>query len=197
MKSVLISIHPKWCELIANGQKTVEVRRTRPKLEPPFKCYIYETKARSDVPTFVDEEGHVSFEGRGQVIGEFICDRIDALVRVGYTGSGEPPRYCIRGTNFRIKPAEGLFQSACLTESEAENYLKGRYGFGWHISDLHIYDKPRELSESKKFSRECFYSDLGYAIPKCPTCNYPGCFLKRPPQDWCYVEGNNGATDVL
>lgn len=44
MKCVLISIKPKWCELIANGTKTVEVRKTKPKLIPPFKCYIYCTK---------------------------------------------------------------------------------------------------------------------------------------------------------
>ena len=31
--SVLISIQPKWCELIANGQKTIEIRKTRPKME--------------------------------------------------------------------------------------------------------------------------------------------------------------------
>ena len=41
---VLISIRPQWCELIANGKKTIEVRKSRPKLETPFKCYIYETK---------------------------------------------------------------------------------------------------------------------------------------------------------
>lgn len=40
-KAVLISIQPKWCELIANGEKTIEVRKTKPKLKPPFKCYIY------------------------------------------------------------------------------------------------------------------------------------------------------------
>ena len=44
MKSVLISIQPKWCELIASGKKTVEVRKTKPKLETPFKCYIYCTQ---------------------------------------------------------------------------------------------------------------------------------------------------------
>ena len=44
MKSVLMSINPRWCELIANGKKTVEIRKTKPKLEPPFKCYIYCTK---------------------------------------------------------------------------------------------------------------------------------------------------------
>lgn len=44
-KAVLISIKPKWVEKIASGEKTVEVRRTAPQLSPPFKCYIYATKA--------------------------------------------------------------------------------------------------------------------------------------------------------
>lgn len=40
-KAVLLSIRPKWCEKIANGEKIVEVRKTRPKMNTPFKCYIY------------------------------------------------------------------------------------------------------------------------------------------------------------
>ena len=40
-KAALISIKPKWCEKIANGDKTIEVRKTRPKMNTPFKCYIY------------------------------------------------------------------------------------------------------------------------------------------------------------
>ena len=43
-KAVMLSIRPKWCEKIASGEKTIEVRKTRPKLETPFKCYIYETQ---------------------------------------------------------------------------------------------------------------------------------------------------------
>ena len=50
MKSLLISINPKWCELIASGKKTVEVRKTKPKLETPFKVYIYETKGKRKRP---------------------------------------------------------------------------------------------------------------------------------------------------
>ena len=45
LKSVLISIQPKWCELIASGKKTVEVRKPRPKLKTPFKVYIFITKS--------------------------------------------------------------------------------------------------------------------------------------------------------
>lgn len=48
MKSVLIAIQPKWCELIASGKKTIEVRKTAPKLQTPFKCYIYCTLSGSN-----------------------------------------------------------------------------------------------------------------------------------------------------
>lgn len=44
--AVLLSVRPKWCELIANGKKTIEVRKTKPKIRPPFKCYIYCTKPK-------------------------------------------------------------------------------------------------------------------------------------------------------
>lgn len=61
MKSVLIRTPQKWRWLIASGKKTIEVRKTYPKLTPPFKCYTYETKARTDTPTFVDEDGVMHF----------------------------------------------------------------------------------------------------------------------------------------
>lgn len=40
-KAVLISIRPRWTGLILSGEKTLELRRTRPNLTPPFKCYVY------------------------------------------------------------------------------------------------------------------------------------------------------------
>ena len=48
MKSVLISIQPKWVEKICRGEKTIEVRKSRPKLETPFKVYIYQTKSKEN-----------------------------------------------------------------------------------------------------------------------------------------------------
>jgi predicted transcriptional regulator len=53
-----MSIQPKWCSLIKDKKKTAELRRNKPVLNVPLKCYIYETKA----------EG-----GTGSVIGEFVC----------------------------------------------------------------------------------------------------------------------------
>lgn len=63
MKSVLISIRPRWCELIASGRKTIEVRKTYPKLPTPFMCYIYCTMTHG-------------YANGGKVIGEFACDLI-------------------------------------------------------------------------------------------------------------------------
>ena len=95
-KAVLISIRPKWCELIANGTKTVEVRKTRPKLETPFKCYIYCTSGRPDLNIFLYSPERLMQDyldtgsmkslncplGNGKVIGEFTCDRIYGLAHL-------------------------------------------------------------------------------------------------------------------
>ncbi len=201
MKSVLISIHPKWCDLIASGKKTIEVRKTRPKIETPFKCYIYETKARSDMPTFVDEDGHVLYTGRGKVIGEFVCDCITPL----YNVCTDDWRLLRGGLHEIEKQLVGM---ACLTEGELHEYASGRYCFAWHISDLKIYDKPRELGEfavaDKEAIQQCEYreqsyyafTDTGY-IKNGFYCKKKDdwCFgeckrkaLTRPPQSWCYVE---------
>ena len=72
MKSVLLSINPKWCEMIANGKKTIEVRKTKPKLGAPFKCYIYECNWKENTMWSFKHKGRL-----GKVIGEFVCDCSD------------------------------------------------------------------------------------------------------------------------
>ena len=166
-KAVLISIRPKWCEKIISGEKTIEVRKTRPKMNPPFKCYIFRSV-------------------QGGVIGEFVCDDIfERIVRVGT--SCEPPKYCICAWNMDCTPLDTLLADACLTKDELEKYLDGGVGYGWHISNLKIYDTPRKLSEFKglcKVESDCC---------ACPYYNYSkmdcdGRTIKRPPQSWRYVE---------
>ena len=44
MKSILISIKPKWVAKILNGEKTIEIRKTMPKCDLPIDVYIYCTK---------------------------------------------------------------------------------------------------------------------------------------------------------
>ena len=158
MKSVLLSIQPKWCELIASGEKNVEVRKTRPKIEPPFKCYIYETKGKTDTP-FMDEDGHLDFHGRGQVIGEFVCDRI---IAAGY-GS-----YSILS---KLR--------TWIHEWDLLAYADGKTVYGWHISDFVLYDKPKELTDFK------FCNSVKGRWDKNGNREM---IVRKPPQSWCYVE---------
>ena len=178
MKAVLISIHPKWCELIASGKKTIEVRKTAPKIQTPFKCYIYETQGKTESP-WMDEEGHMIFRGRGMVIGEFICRRITstAVWRLrGETGK------CAK----RTAGEEQFPGLSCLTIDEIREYAGSnqRIVYGWHISDLVIYDKPKPLSKYLRcpYPWDCGACDYFDGLDM--VCEKP----KRPPQSWCYVE---------
>jgi predicted transcriptional regulator len=157
-KAVMLSVRPKWCEKIASGEKTIEVRKTRPKLETPFKCYIYCT---IDGIKKMPKDYIAESVERGKVIGEFICERIALIAYDGGELSST--------TNAAFSPA------TCLTQSEIIAYIgdKGRC-YGWHISDLRIYDAPRELSEFTGL-RNTRFGAAPYDI-------------KRAPQSWCYVE---------
>ena len=135
-KAVLIRIRPEWCEKIINGQKTIELRKTRPKMDTPFKCYIYKC-------------------GNGKVIGEFLCDQI-----ININGAGRIPSDAARPT--------------CLEPAELHQYLGAATGFGWHISNLRIYDTPRELREFTGLRETKFGAE---PVP-----------ITRPPQSWRYVE---------
>lgn len=46
-KAVLLSIQPKWCGLIASGKKTIEVRKTRPKIETPLSVTYISLRAKT------------------------------------------------------------------------------------------------------------------------------------------------------
>jgi predicted transcriptional regulator len=180
MKSVLISIKPKWCEKIASGEKTIEVRKSAPQ-EVPFKAYIYETQGRTETP-WIDEDGHFIYKGRGQVIGEFICDKVYPIKN--------------QGSSFVVANEEQgvtneIAGQSCLYYDDMVSYFGDKDGYGWHISELKIYDKPRELSE---FGQKC---DNANEI-RCRDCllfeEWDNCCsimckpLTRPPQSWQYVE---------
>lgn len=177
MKSVMLSIKPKYCELIISGKKTIEVRKTRPKIEMPFKGQIYCTKGKlALLRDDNDEHERYKFEHwsradfqekcgktllNSKVIGEFVCDKIDIIVHSGT--SNENIRLCFFDYDWTHRPLsnEYLYQTH-LTYAELDRYSNGGNLYGWHISDLVIYDEPKELRE------------FG---------------LTRPPQSWCYVEG--------
>ena len=183
-QAVLISIRPKWYELIASGKKTIEVRKTAPKIEPPFKCYIYCTKEGrgvGEIPYrhfYQAPDGPRHFMG-GTVTGEFICDRIYGIVP-DENGWGEE---------------YGYSEHDCLSDAEMAAYLGDHSGFGWHISNLVIYDDPKKLNEFMR--KPCdFAASCGLCIHAVRVningfagvpvdCEFS---VRRPPQSWCYIE---------
>lgn len=178
MKAVLISIRPKWCELIASGKKTIEVRKTSPKVDKPFKVYIYETKDKNYDGIGVNwENGREFIHNGGKVIGEFVCDKVENIFSLS-----------------RFWLGETIEESTCWSSEEIIEYSKESDKiYGWHISDLKIYDKPRELSE---FHKPCIYGeDSDVSCFLCEKSGYSddmyiNCFntVTRSPQSWCYVE---------
>ena len=196
MKAVLMSIHPKWCELIFSGEKTIEVRKTAPKLETPFKVYVYCTKEKigggylhtsnhkdrlyvwsnpDDTEIRIEPEGYTytAYSCRGKVIGEFVCDKVRDYIPFG-----------LRGYEL---PSEWL-KNMCLSKEQLDQYGGLKTLHGLHITEPKIYDKPREVGEFKTpdkpyhkiIEREgsLMFMD-GYESGK------P---LKRAPQSWQFVE---------
>ena len=199
MKAVMISIQPKWCAKIASGEKTIEVRKTKPNITTPFKCYIYCTKGDPSDPhqrleTHSDGKVHLC---NGKVIGEFVCNRI--ILTATWRLRGETVK-CAKRTEI-----ETQFPTlSCLTIDEIREYAGSnqRIIYCWLISDLVIYEKPKELAE---FTPHCRYMDDDMCDYRKVACNYqafdhnpwPDCSvndvtckkrMRRPPQSWCYVE---------
>lgn len=219
MKAVLISIRPKWCEKIVNGEKTIEVRKTRPKLETPFKCYIYCTLPRYPHEDFIETDySKPQFYGGGKVIGEFVCDRITEIWKRGIPENFD---YCYLSLkewgNDDVAIEINDVAASCLPKDQLNSYgTKVSLLYGWHISNLKIYDKPRELGDFWLYNEElhkryeagtdyCCYdgaNEYGEALTDCGDAylNIRNCLrcwnewsgwchrLNRAPQSWCYVE---------
>lgn len=184
-KAVMLSIRPKWCEKIASGEKTIEVRKTRPKLQTPFKCYIYCTMDHPYISVSCGELDKFNYRTNtvcrcnGKVVGEFTCERIALIAYDGGELSST--------TNAAFSPA------TCLTQSEIIAYIGDKgHCYGWQMSDLRIYDTPRDLSEFRRATDPCDSCHAEYTC-ECTDCKKMSGDIKRAPQSWCYVEAMDNA----
>ena len=159
--AVMISIRPTWAYLICIGSKTVEIRKTAPKIKPPFKCFIYCTKPKEKYGDVI-QTGKAHYYGGGKVVGEFVCDAIEKL-------DMDSAGLLIDRTK------EYTDWNPCMTKVELLQYTGGMKPYGWHISDLKIYDQPKPISDFKRWQGTGAWSTLER--------------LKRAPQSWCYVDG--------
>lgn len=206
MKGVLMSIQPKWVAKILNGEKTIEIRKTMPKCELPVKVYIYCTQAkqphqgkdcvRADHLTKPNPH-HIKKEYilganygeclNGKVVAEFILKDIETI------------------EENQVYNASVVRHNACLNIMQLHDYIKGKKFHAWHIDNLTIYEKPKDLNN---FYKPCKHIKNGECYLYSEQCNHLGIefklkdgvahsarehvccrYIKRAPQDWCYVEG--------
>ena len=178
MQAIMISIQPQWVEKILNGEKTIEIRKTRPKIDLPCKVYIYCTKGQELWGDGTGETWHGIDENEdmqlvhelnptlarlnGKVVAEFTLNEVETIEKN------------------QVYNASVVRHNACLNIMQLHDYIKGKGFHAWHIDNLKIYNEPKELSE---FSVGKVKVDCGYG-----NYNVYNKILKRPPQSWCYVE---------
>lgn len=216
MKSIMISIQPQWVEKILKGEKTIEIRKTKPSCDLPVKVYIYETKSkfRKGYYNNLDHKIHYYEDfGKGKVVAEFTLNQVDTI---------EICDPCVL-RNGEQQDWHWFKSNACLDSEEMMSYIgygddhdgwgsEYAKGYAWHIDDLKIYDKPKELGEfttspycsnymknvevtvnalgdyvahyeDNFFCKKCKYFDGDFNI--CERKPKP---LTRPPQSYMFVE---------
>ena len=203
MKAIMKSVSPRICEKVANGDCSILVSKTAPKCEVPFKCYIYMTATKERfylweyATSYENSKGEI-LDGSQKVIGDFVCDKIiEWQYDKCHQYYVEYPDDCTSYFPYLKCHSE----ATGLKCSEIENYGKGKPLYGLHISDLKIYDKPKELREFSPICNyknddgscqyrkvDCLYQQRDYNTDGSVNLVTCGKSITRVPSNWCYVE---------
>ena len=218
MKSILISIKPKWVAKILNGEKTIEIRKSAPKCKLPIDVYIYCTKDSDILYTNVltgnfylnlykDKIAPGVVGRNGKVVGKFTLKKIEPVYLRMWSS------VTCSWNNYYTESLSNIGPDSALDYQEMLHYLgigmEGeRVGFAWFISDLVIFEEPMELVEFKQWEipypkrikwpswESNYYTALGAYVKQHPTMLVSeikrtfddSISVKRAPQSWCYVE---------
>lgn len=173
MKSILISIKPRFVADILNGKKTLEIRKTCPKNFEGW-VYIYCTK---------DSRSKYGYMYKGSSL-----ETQKVLARF-YLKNCEPIKYHFGYYDMGEWTESYILEKSCLTSKELDNYFKASkeynpkkaskiYGYAWHIENLEIFDKPKEVGDFET----CWKKVKG-------TNEYHRHALWKAPQSYMFVEG--------
>ena len=197
MKAIMLSVQPKWVEKILNGEKTIEIRKTKPNCELPIKVYIYCTKGN---PYLQKLSG--SYELIDSCYAKYMEENLNGKV-VAEFALNKPQYLNLDGLSFYMN-TNLLLEKCCMTEEELESYApESLTVYAWHITDLKVYDKPRGLGEFRKWfefiqknldkgygcrSGDCDAEYNWHCAIECYGYDDKDTRLTRPPQSWQYVE---------
>lgn len=158
MKSILISIKPRFVAKILNREKTIEIRKSYPKCDLPIQVYIYCTKS--------NYLGYISKRYIGKVVAKFTLNKVEEIKTCEMHSAKLLDRSCLNANEFYDYLTKG------------KNFLGQVLGYAWHISNLEIFDKPKELSEFRSIKQ---FMPSGYMIDP----------LTKAPQSWQFVESES------
>lgn len=181
-RAILVSVPPQSCQLISVGLMQFLLQKNKPKLTTPFKCFIYKTKSK-----YIKAVHRAYSYGCGKVIGEFVVDYIDETDSISVLSCG-----------FGLA-TEDYNKMSYLTYLPSINNKAHKNVYGWHISNLKIYSKPKSLCEFFKICKDdcnasCVYcdgvewqrADNGEIFYECKYGGYTRCF--HPPLTWYYID---------
>lgn len=197
-KSILISIKPQYVGKILNGEKTIEIRKSKPNVELPCKVYIYCTNGymlydlrnedylelKNNFTLDITHKSNKYLSSNPpmlnrRVVAEFTLNEINCLPSIRYKANGAFYQY--------NKVSDEVLKKSCLTQEQILHYSNGNNLYALNIEDLKIYDKPKLLQE---FFKPCDGCDK-IGSSRCTDETSSDCRAKvitRPPQSWCYVE---------
>lgn len=180
MKSLLIAIKPKWCAKIMSGEKNIEVRTSKA-LANAIQKLINEY-GYADICAYCSKSnylGYISNKYVGNVIFKFRCYKVETIK----VDEGDRLKRLWSQTMIE----DTLLKCSCLTQAQMYDYLKDKNGFAIHISNLEIFDRPKELSEfyttkldedlTKRFDNSIQLENGTWVKP-----------ITKAPQNFCYVE---------
>lgn len=178
MKAIMISIKPEFVQKILNGNKTIEILKTKPSCEMPCKVYIYCTKGKSDKDSLVVSHSLpaiMPYRANERVVAEFTLNKVDTLER-DLNDWLPKNRYDI---------SNELLKNINLNQEQLWNYGQGKILYAWYIDNLKIYDKPKLLQVFFRPCGDCDKKDTDRCIYEDSYCRAK---VIRPPQSYCYVE---------
>lgn len=195
MKAILISDYAKWCALMMNGIKTIEVRKNKALASAIqnlineygyAEIYVYCSKDKK-YANLVNRGGFIT----GMVAFKFRCYKVEE-----HTASFSNDIGCQSADLFVDEETEQILKKACLTNEELYKYLNAnlldemdtdyKTFFAIYIHKLEVFDKPRELNEFKRYHEPSEHS----ACWKCKRfgTGCVSCSITKAPQNFCYVE---------
>ena len=188
MDAIMIALSPEECKSLTKNELTVKLLKRYPKLQFPFKCYVY--MKMNGVPEYIYDKElkkhniyllHPNL-ANGRVIGEFTCDKM-------YTFE-----YCEDSASYdmRVVNETGSFTTllTAMTQDSICKYGKGSTLFGLHVSNFILYKKMLFPTNFTKPCTGCKKKGTNKCTEEDSYCR--AVVLQKGPTSWCYVGELNG-----